>query len=79
MTPVAGITNGTAVDGDGDAISGVNRGNVRIWAGTPAANGNLADCPFYVTDEGFLHAENGEFGGTVSGVTGTFKNLRCKI
>ena len=76
-TPVAGITNGTAVDGDGDAISGVNRGNVRIWAGTPAANGNLADCPFYVTDGGFLHAENGEFGGTVSGVTGSFKSLRC--
>ena len=76
-TPVAGITNGTAVDGDGDAISGVNRGNVRIWAGTPEANGNLADCPFYVTDEGFLHAENGEFGGTVSGVTGTFKSLQC--
>lgn len=76
-TPVAGITNGTAVDGDGDAIDGVNRGNVRIWAGTPEANGNLADCPFYVTDEGFLHAENGEFGGTVSGVTGTFKSLQC--
>lgn len=76
-TPVAGITNGTAVDGDGDAIDGVNRGNVRIWAGTPAANGNLADCPFYVTDEGFLHAENGEFGGSLSSATGSFKYLSC--
>lgn len=78
-TPVAGITNGssTAVDADSGLIRNVNRGNVRIWAGTPEANGNLADCPFYVTDEGFLHAENGEFGGKVSGVTGTFKNLRC--
>lgn len=76
-TPVAGITNGTAVDGDGDAIDGVNRGNVRIWAGTPEANGNLADCPFYVTDEGFLHAENGEFGGSLSSATGSFKYLSC--
>ena len=76
-TPVAGITNGTAVDGDGDAIDGVNRGNVRIWAGTPAANGNLADCPFYVTDEGFLHAEDGEFGGSLSSVAGTFRYLNC--
>ena len=78
-TPVAGITNGssTAVDADSGLIRNVNRGNVRIWAGTPEANGNLADCPFYVTDAGFLHAENGEFGGTVSGVTGTFKRLRC--
>ena len=77
--PVAGITTGTALDVDNDEIRGVTRGDVRIWAGSPTKNNisNLTNCPFYVTNAGFLHAENGEFGGTVSGVTGTFKSLQC--
>lgn len=63
--PVAGMTRGTAVSGDGDAISGITRGNVRIWAGA-ISNGNLMGCPFYVTDGGFLHAENAEIDGDIT-------------
>lgn len=76
-TPVAGITSGHAVTGDGgEGLTDENRGNIRIWAGTPE-NGNLNTCNFYVTDAGILHAKNGEFSGTVAGIRGTFKSLNC--
>ena len=61
--PVAGITSSTAVTGDGQAINGVTRGDVRIWAGSPTktVNGvtttNLTNCPFYVTNAGVAHVE----------------------
>lgn len=76
-TPVAGITSGHAVTGDGgEGLTDENRGNIRIWAGTPE-NGNLNTCNFYVTDKGILHAKNGEFSGTVEGISGTFRSLEC--
>lgn len=71
--PVAGMTRGTAVSGDGDAISGVTRGNVRIWAGA-ISNGNLMGCPFYVTDSGFLNAENAQINGDITAQSLSFPN-----
>ena len=61
--PVAGITTGTAIDVNNDEIQGITRGDVRIWAGSPIKNNtsNLTNCPFYVTNEGFLHAKDGSF------------------
>lgn len=77
--PVAGITTGTAIDVNNDEIQGITRGDVRIWAGSPIKNNtsNLTNCPFYVTNGGFLHAENGEFGGSLRSATGSFKYLSC--
>lgn len=74
--PVAGITSGTATADSRDTLGNITRGNIRIWAGTPE-NGNLNTCNFYVTDAGILHAKNGEFSGTVAGISGTFKELNC--
>lgn len=72
--PVAGMTRGTAVEGDGDALDGVTRGNVRIWAGSPVSNGvaNLTNCPFYVTDAGYLKATNADITGNITATSGSF-------
>ena len=72
--PVAGMTRGTAVKGDGDALNGVTRGNVRIWAGNPVSNGvaNLTNCPFYVTDEGYLKATKANIIGVIYARDGYF-------
>lgn len=61
--PVAGMTSGS-VTSDSSKINGVNRGSVRIWAGTPTDN-NLYNCPFYVTNTGELHATNVVISGTM--------------
>lgn len=77
--PVAGITHGDAVSGNSKLLDGIKRGNIRIWAGDPTANGvnNLNACPFYVTDAGLLHANNAEITGTVkaTSIYSTYKDL----
>lgn len=74
--PVAGITSGTAVAGDGgESLTAQERGSVRIWAGSPTkevggvTTTNLTNCPFYVTNTGEMHAENGVFSGIVKANT----------
>ena len=69
-TPVAGLTSGTAVSGDGAALDGITRGNVRIWAGTPTS-ANLINCPFYVTNTGYLHATNANITGEIDATSGS--------
>ena len=72
--PVAGMTRGTAVPGDSSALNNITRGNVRIWAGDPTATGvaNLNTCPFYVTDEGYLKANNANIVGVIYAREGYF-------
>ena len=50
--PNAGITN-----------DGTSEDSIRIWAG--ASSQNIEDAKFYVTQGGFLHAEEGEFSGKI--------------
>lgn len=71
-TPVAGLTSGTAQTGD--SITTAQRGSVRIWAGNPTVNGttNLANCPFYVTNTGLLHADNANISGNITATGGRF-------
>lgn len=65
QNPTAGITSGQSVaTEDSSAIDGVIRGDVRIWAGYPN-DGNLYNCPFYVTNTGELHATNVVISGTM--------------
>ena len=78
--PVAGMTSGSATS-DSSEINGVNRGSVRIWAGTPTDN-NLYNCPFYVTNTGELHSTKAVISGdvTISGsIYGTAVMLKTPV
>ena len=64
-SPVAGMTRGTAVDPSHNPLPGITRGNIRIWAGFDPSTGDLQRSKFYVTEDGFLHAENAEIVGSL--------------
>ena len=78
--PEAGITGGESVIVNENDEEVEGKDSVRIWAGNPTVgnNTNLTNCPFYVTKEGVMHANNGVFSGEVNGITGSFKSLQCK-
>lgn len=69
--PIAGMTRSSASaetiypTSDDDPLKNINRGSVRIWAGYDSTSGNLLNSKFYVTDAGFLHAENANITGIV--------------
>lgn len=73
------VTSGTIqLAGDGNIKAGItgqgtSDDSVRIWAGTSEENRNNA--PFRVLQNGKMFAVNGEFSGTLSGVTGTYQEL----
>jgi hypothetical protein len=81
--PVAGISSGTAVGSDGTQHSVIangnyntattDKGNVRIWAGYSDETADLLKSKFYVTDAGFLHAEDAEISGTFTSLDNTVK------
>lgn len=56
-------TNYVALNGSGSTYS-----TYAIWAGAE----NPANAPFYVTKTGDIYAEDGTFGGSLSGADGTF-------
>lgn len=69
--PTAGITgtSSTINTANGGTVT-TGQGDIRIWAGYPTDN-NLYNCPFYVTNEGILHAKQAiiEHGTLVEKVT----------
>ena len=76
------ITSGTVQLAGDDlnikaGITGVGTSDesVRIWAGATQANKNNA--PFRVLQSGKMFASEGEFGGDLKGVKGSFKSLDC--
>lgn len=86
--PKAGITSGKATSGSvakddytrqlvpdiwRDSNTRPKEGNVRFWGGFDSSTGDLKKSKFYVTDEGFLHAENAEIAGTFTSLDGTAK------
>jgi hypothetical protein len=70
------MTRGHAVEGDGgESLTDSMRGDIRIWAGSPTQNGvnNLMNCPFYVTNQGFLKANNAEIVGKITATDSSFR------
>lgn len=69
--PTAGMTgtSSTINTANGGTVT-TGQGDIRIWAGYPTDN-NLYNCPFYVTNEGILHAKQAiiEHGTLVEKVT----------
>lgn len=77
--PVAGISSGSVIDSDNTnhsqiknyTVSTTNKGNVRLWAGFDDQAANLTKSKFYVTDQGFLHAEDAYISGEISSIDNT--------
>lgn len=65
----AGLVSSVAVNDD---ISTATRGDIRIFAGQPAPNGNLSTTPFNVTNTGELTATNAHITGEINATSGTF-------
>lgn len=62
-------------NGNSETVDGVYRDGVRIWAGTPGTVNNrtsLANCPFYVTNSGAMHADNANISGNITATGGRF-------
>lgn len=54
-------------------LSGTQSGKkIRMWAGNPSPD----DAPFWVTENGKVHAEDVEVTGEVNATGGTFKNIK---
>jgi hypothetical protein len=74
MTGNDTITQGTIVNSDTITknlsyyTSTTSNGNIRIFAGTPS-NANLYNCPFYVTDSGYMKATNATVTGDITANT----------
>jgi hypothetical protein len=70
MTGNDTITQGTIVNSDTITknlsyyTSTTSNGNIRIFAGTPS-DANLYNCPFYVTDSGYVKATNADITGDI--------------
>lgn len=72
--PVAGMTRGSGTDiypSGQNPIDDSKRGSVRIWAGYNGGTANLNDSKFYVTEGGFVHAEDAEISGEITAESGT--------
>lgn len=63
--PTAGMTgtSSTINTANGETVT-KGQGDIRIWAGYPT-NNSLYNCPFYVTNEGTLHAKNAIIEGSI--------------
>lgn len=71
--PVAGLTSSQAIVGDGgEGLTAVQRGDIRIWAGSPTVGNNtsLTNCPFRVTAGGELTATNAAIFGSITATSG---------
>jgi hypothetical protein len=69
MTGNDTITQGTIVNSDTitknlNYSTSTSNGNIRIFAGTPSG-ANLYNCPFYVTDSGYVKATNADITGDI--------------
>lgn len=73
MTGNDTITQGTIVNSDTitknlNYSTSTSNGNIRIFAGTPSG-ANLYNCPFYVTDSGYMKATNADITGDITANT----------
>lgn len=75
-TIVAGMTSGKSIDSDSLLNGKVkNKGDVRIWAGQPTSEGDLATAPFTVTDTGILKSTNANISGQINATSGSIGNF----
>ena len=73
MTGNDTITQGTIVNSDTitknlNYSTSTSNGNIRIFAGTPS-DANLYNCPFYVTDSGYMKATSADITGDITANT----------
>lgn len=59
---VAGMTSGGTIDENSDLYGKITeKGNVRIWAGSPTSKGDLTTAPFTVTDTGVIQSKGPDY------------------
>lgn len=75
-TIVAGMTSGKSIDSD-SLLNGkvTNKSDIRIWAGQPTSEGDLATAPFTVTNTGILKSTNANISGQINATSGSIGNF----